>query len=197
MKGLQSRLLSRFNSGLCVDVQPPNFELRVAILLEKAEQNGLTLDYSSIEFIARHVKNNVRDLEGTIIRLLAKSSLLNIEINNSLVTEVVKERVGGKIGNELSIENIVKKVSQVPQVDEKEIVGKSRKMEIAEARQVSMYLCREIMGVSLNNIGLFFGGRDHTTVMHALKTVDNKQTINKRVKEMISSIRKDLGFSFI
>ncbi len=88
MKGLQSRLLSRFNSGLCVDVQPPNFELRVAILLEKAEQNGLTLDYSSIEFIAQHVKNNVRDLEGTIIRLLAKSSLLNIEINNSLVTEV-------------------------------------------------------------------------------------------------------------
>ena len=124
MKGLQSRLLSRFNSGLCVDVQPPNFELRVAILLEKAEQNGLTLDYSSIEFIARHVKNNVRDLEGTIIRLLAKSSLLNIEITNGLVTEVVKERVGGKIGNELSIENIVKKVSQVSQVDEKEIVRK-------------------------------------------------------------------------
>ena len=88
-------------------------------------------------------------------------------------------------------------MSQVTQVDEKEIVGKSRKMEIAEARQVSMYLCRDIMGVSLNNIGLFFGGRDHTTVMHALKTVDNKQTINKRVKEMISSIRKDLGFSFI
>ena len=148
MKGLQSRLLSRFNSGLCVDVQPPNFELRVAILLEKAEQNGLTLDYSSIEFIAQHVKNNVRDLEGTIIRLLAKSSLL-CEINNSLVAEVVRERVGGKIGNELSIENIVKKVSQFSQITEKEIVGKSRKMEIAEARQVSMYLCRDIMGVSL------------------------------------------------
>ncbi len=197
MKGLQSRLLSRFNSGLCVDVQPPNFELRVAILLEKAEQNGLTLDYSSIEFIAQHVKNNVRDLEGTIIRLLAKSSLLNIEINNSLVTEVVRERVGGKIGNELSIENIVKKVSQFSQIAEKEIVGKSRKMEIAEARQVSMYLCRDIMGVSLNNIGLFFGGRDHTTVMHALKTIDNKQLKNKRMKEMINSIRKDLGFSFI
>ena len=197
MKGLQSRLLSRFQSGLSVDVQPPNFELRVAILLEKAEQNGLTLEYSIVEFIARHIKNNVRDLEGTIIRLLAKSSLLNIEINNSLVTEVVKERVGGKIGNEVSIENIVKKVSEISQVAEKEIVGKSRKMEIAEARQVSMYLCRDIMGTSLNNIGMFFGGRDHTTVMHALKTIDNKQTKNDRMKKMISSIRKELGFSFL
>ena len=197
MKGLQSRLLSRFQSGLSVDVQPPNFELRVAILLEKAEQNGLTLEYSTVEFIARHIKNNVRDLEGTIIRLLAKSSLLNIEINNSLVTEVVKERVGGKIGNEVSIENIVKKVSEISQVAEKEIVGKSRKMEIAEARQVSMYLCRDIMGTSLNNIGMFFGGRDHTTVMHALKTIDNKQTKNDRMKKMISSIRKELGFSFL
>ena len=197
MKGLQSRLLSRFQSGLSVDVQPPNFELRVAILLEKAEQNGLILDYSTIEFIARHIKNNVRDLEGTIIRLLAKSSLLNIEINNDLVTEVVKERVGGQIGNIVSIENIVKKVSEKSQIPEKEIVGKSRKMEIAEARQISMFLCRDIMGTSLNNIGLFFGGRDHTTVMHALKTINSKKSRNDRMNNMINSIRKGLGFSFL
>ena len=171
--------------------------MRVAILLEKADQNQLVLDFSSIEFIARHIKSNVRDLEGTIIRLLAKSSLLNIEINNRLVAEVVKERIGGKIGNEVSIENIVKKVSQISQIDEKKIVGKSRKMEIAEARQVSMYLCRDIMGASLNNIGMFFGGRDHTTVMHAVKTIDNKQLKNKRMKDMITSIKNELGFSFI
>jgi len=197
MKGLQTRLLSRFQSGLSVDVQPPNFEVRVAILLEKAEQNGLELDYSIIEFIARHIKNNVRELEGTIIRLLAKSSLLNVEINNQLVTEVVKERVGGRIGNEVSIENIVKKVSEISQVKEVDIVGKSRKMEIAEARQVSMYLCRDIMGTSLNNIGLFFGGRDHTTVMHALKTVKEKKSNDVRMGRMITSIRKELGFSFL
>ena len=197
MKGLQSRLLSRFQSGLSVDVQPPNFEVRVAILMEKAEQNGLSLDYSTIEFIARHIKNNVRELEGTIIRLLAKSSLLNIEINNGLVTEVVKERVGGRIGNEVSIENIVKKVSEISKITEKEIVGKSRKMEIAEARQVSMYLCRDIMGTSLNNIGLFFGGRDHTTVMHAVKTVKDKQLSSSQMKRMISTIRKELGFNFL
>ena len=197
MKGLQSRLLSRFQSGLCVDVQPPNFEVRVAILLEKADQNGLSLDYSIIEFIARHIKNNVRELEGTIIRLLAKSSLLNVEINNQLVAEVVKERVGGRIGNELSIESIVKKVSEISQIKERDIVGKSRKMEIAQARQVSMYLCRDIMGTSLNNIGMFFGGRDHTTVMHALKTVSEKKLNDVRMEKMITSIRKELGFSFL
>ena len=197
MKGLQSRLLSRFQSGLSVDVQPPNFEVRVAILLEKAEQNRLELDYSIIEFIARHVKNNVRELEGTIIRLLAKSSLLKIEINNQLVAEVVKERVGGRIGNEISIENIVKKVSEISCVNEADIVGKSRRMEIAEARQVSMFLCRDIMGTSLNNIGIFFGGRDHTTVMHAIKAIGKKQSSNDRIKRMITSIRKELGFSFL
>ena len=145
----------------------------------------------------RQIKNNVRELEGTIIRLLAKSSLLNIEINSQLVTEVVKERIGGKIGNEISIENIVKKVSEISSVNEDDIVGKSRKMEIAEARQVSMYLCRDIMGVSLNNIGMFFGGRDHTTVMHALKTINKKQSTDDRMKRMIVSVRKELGFSFL
>ena len=196
MKGLQSRLLSRFQSGLSVDVQPPNFEVRIAILLEISEQNGLTLDYPIIEFIAKHIKNNVRELEGTIIRILAKSSLLNIEIDNQLVTEVIKERVGGNFGNEVSIENIVKKVSQLSRVSEKEIVGKSRKMEIAEARQLSMYLCRDIIGTSLMNIGVYFGGRDHTTVMHAVKTIDNKKSNNNRMKEIITSVKQELGFSF-
>ena len=89
---------------------------------------------------------------------------------NSLL-KLLKKGLVGRIGNEISIENIVKKVSEISNVKEDDIVGKSRKMEIAEARQVSMFLCRDIMGTSLNNIGMFFGGRDHTTVMHALKTV--------------------------
>ena len=133
MKGLQDRLLSRFESGLSVDVQPPNFEVRVAILLEKAEQNGLTLDYDIIEFIARHVKNNVRDLEGTIIRILAKSSLMNKEIDHSLVREVVQERTGGRLNNDISMEDIIQKVSNISSISEDEIVGKSRKSEISDA----------------------------------------------------------------
>ena len=96
MKGLQDRLVSRFQSGLSVDIQPPNYEIRIAILLEKSEQNGINLEYGYLEFIARHIKSNIRDLEGTIIRLLERSSLMNQDIDHKLVRDVVKERVGNK-----------------------------------------------------------------------------------------------------
>ena len=197
MKGLKERLLSRFQSGLSVDVQPPNFEVRVAILLDKAEQNGLALDYDIIEFIARHIKNNVRDLEGAIIRILAKSSLMNKEIDFSLVKDVIKERVGSSFSSNLSIEDIVRKVSEVSRIPEKEIIGKSRKMEFVEARQISMYLCRDIMETSLNNIGVYFGGRDHTTVMHAVKTINEKKLKDVRIKKMVESLKQELDFTFV
>jgi len=195
MQGLQDRLLSRFQSGLSVDIQPPNFEVRVAILLEKAEQNGIDLDYDITQFIARHIKNNVRDLEGTIIRILAKSSLMNREIDFDLVKDVVKERAGKGFTSDITIEDIVKKVSEVSKVSEKEIVGKSRKMEIAQARQLSMYLCRDIIGTSLSNIGVYFGGRDHTTVMHAVKTINKKTELDEKLKTMISGLRQEFDFS--
>ena len=192
MKGLQTRLLSRFQSGLSVDVQPPNFEVRIAILLEKAEQNGIMLDYDVIEFIARNITDNIRDLEGTIIRILAKSSLLNKEIDSDLVRGVVRERTSGRLKTNITIEDIVKKVSIKSFVKEKDIVGKSRKMEIAEARQMSMYLCREIMGISLSNIGVYFGGRDHTTVLHAIKKITNKCENNTGLNNTIKSLRREL-----
>ena len=196
MKGLQARLLSRFQSGLSVDVQPPNFEVRVAILLEKAEQNGVVLEYEFIEFIAKHIKNNVRDLEGAVIRVLAKSSLLNREIDHFLVRDVVRERIGGNLKADMTIEEIVKKVSEISSVPEKEIVGKSRKMEIAQARQVSMFLSREILGKSLSGIGMYFGGRDHTTVMHAIKTISEKVDTDDVISNTISKLRTDLNQSF-
>ena len=192
MQGLQSRLLSRFNSGLSVDVQPPNFELRVAILLEKAEQNKLALDYKAIEFIARHIKNNIRDLEGTIIRILAKSSLLNREIDFDLVNSVVKERAGGKVFGDITMEDVVKKVSGVSNISPKEIIGKSRKMEIAEARHMSIYLCREIIGASLSSIGIYFGGRDHTTIMHSINQVSNKIKRDTKVNDSIVNLKEQI-----
>jgi len=195
MQGLQDRLLSRFQSGLVVDIQPPDFEMRVAILMEKAEQNGVDLSYDIFEFIARHIKSNVRDLEGTIIRILARSSLMNQEIDHNLVRDVVKERAGKTITGDLTVEDVVRRVSEVSHVPEKEIVGKSRKMEIAEARQISMYLCRKIIGTSLNNIGVYFGGRDHTTVMHAVKTIDKKQEKIERVGKMVHALTQEMSLT--
>ena len=143
------------------------------------------------------IKINIRDLEGTIIRILAKSSLMNKEIDFGLVKDVIKERVGSSFTSDLSIEDIVRKVSDVSNIPEKEIIGKSRKMELVEARQISMYLCREIMGKSLNNIGVYFGGRDHTTVMHAVKTINKKRTTDIRLKKMIESIKEEIDFTFV
>ena len=194
MKGLQDRLLSRFQSGLLVDIQPPDYEVRVAILMEKAEQNGIELSYEIIEFIATHIKSNIRDLEGTIIRILAKSSLMNRDVDFSLVAEVVKERTGNKLNLGLNSESIINQVSDVFGVTHQDIVGKSRRMEIVQARQVAMYLCRNLLDASLSSIGISFGGRDHTTVIHAIKTIEQKGPKNPSLDKTIKSIEEKLSF---
>ena len=194
MQGLQDRLLSRFQSGLSVDIQPPDFEVRVAILLDKAERNSVDLPYDIIEFIATHMRSNIRDLEGTIIRLLARSSLLNQDIDRNLVKDVVKERVGNKPNRDISMEDVVRKVSEVSGISEDGIVGQSRKKEIVEARQTAMFLCRSILDSSLASVGVFFGGRDHTTVMHAIKTIEEKKSKKKNIGENIAQITQELTF---
>ena len=197
MKGLDDRLLSRFHSGLAVDIQPPDFETRVAILLEKAEQNGLALPYSLIEFMATHLNSNIRELESTIIRILASSSLLNKDIDENLVKRVVKERLGKRFLAEVTIEDIVRQVSDATSVSEKEIVGISRKRELVEARQISAYLAREVLGTSLSSIGLYLGGRDHTTILHACKNIEEKIKAEKRIKQIVGSIKKELSAATI
>ena len=138
------------------------------------------------------MKSNIRDLEGTIIRLLARSSLMNQDINYDLVHEVVKERLGKKPPEDVTIEDIVRKVSQVTRITEKDIVGKSRKKEIAQARQTAMYLCRILLDISLNNIGVYFGGRDHTTVIHAIRRTEEKE--DKHSKQIIERLTQELSF---
>ena len=197
MNGLTDRLLSRFESGLVVDIQPPDFETRVAILMEKAEQNGLDLPYDTVEFMATHIKNSVRELESTIIRLLAYSSLSNCEIDFNLVKKVVRERLGNGAPIDISANDIVKRVSEATKITEKDIIGSSRRMPIAEARQISIYLCREIMGSSLMDIGVQFGGRDHTTVLHACRNIEKKIKIDKRIGYLVRSLQQDLTFSLI
>ncbi len=192
LEGLMDRLLSRFESGLSVDVQPPPFETRVAILMEKTEENGLELPYNLVEFIATHIKTSIRDLESTIIRLLAYSSLSNREIDQQLVKKVVQERLGRRLVAELSIEDIVKRVSEVTKIDTKDILGTSRKQEIAEARHIAMYLAREILKTPLMNIGLHFGGRDHSTVLHACKSVNRRTQSDERAGKTVDLLKQQL-----
>ena len=195
MMGLQDRLLSRFKSGLSVDIQPPDFETRVAIVMEKAEVNGLKLPYDIIELIGLHIKNNIRDLESTIIRLLAHSSLSNREIDYELAKKVIKERIGKNVVSDITIGEIVRRVSIITRVSEKDIVSASRKMEIAEARQISIYLCREILGTPLVSIGMHFGGRDHSTVLHACRVVEKRAKEDQRVSTIVGELKNELSFA--
>ena len=121
------------------------------------------------------MRTNIRDLEGTIIRLLARSSLMNQDIDQTLVKDVVKERVGEQVNRDLSMEDVVRKVVEVTGINEDNIVGKSRKKEFVEARQTAMFLCRNLLDASLSSVGMYFGGRDHTTVMHAIKAIEQKR----------------------
>jgi chromosomal replication initiator protein len=193
MEGLQERLVSRFQSGLSVDIQPPDFETRVAILLEKAQQNGLELPYDLTELIATHIKTNIRVLEGIIIRLLANSSLYGVEINRTLVEQVIKEKLGKEMIVELSLEDIVKKVAELRSVPLKLLVGPSRRKELVKTRHIAMYLCRELTQNTLHSIGLFFGGRDHTTVLHACSQVEKVYKQKGVVNKFISQISRDLS----
>jgi len=193
MRGLQERLVSRFQSGLSVDIQPPDFETRVAILLEKAQQSGLDLQYNLIELIATHIKTNIRVLESIVIRLLANSSLHGKEINRELVEEVIREKLGKEMILELSLEDVVKKVSEIRNLPVKTIVGPSRRKEIVKTRHLAIYLCRELTNNTLTSIGLFFGGRDHTTVIHACSQVEKVYKKKIAVTKFINQISKDLS----
>ena len=195
MKGLKERLLSRFESGLAVDVQPPDFETRVAILMEKAEQSGLALSYDVIELIATHIKDNVRELESTVIRLLARSSLTKTDINLDLAKNVIIERKGRSLTTELTIQEIVKRVSNFTKVPEEKIVGKRRERKVAEARQLSAYLCRDILGSTLVNIGMFLGGRDHTTIMYAYKNIEKRIEKEPRIRKIVNSLKKEFSYT--
>lgn len=196
MVKLQDRLLSRFTSGVSVDIQPPDYETRVAILMEKAEMNNLSLSYEIIEFIASHITTNIRELESSVIQLLARSSLFNKEIDLNLVKEAIKERIGNRMKTDVSIEDIVKSVSQKTNISEREIVGTGRKKHVAETRQVAMFLSREIMNTSLNTVGLYFGGRDHTTVLHACRTVEEKIKNDARMKAIVQNVKSEFSGVF-
>ena len=193
MMGLQERLVSRFQSGLSVDIQPPDFETRVAILLEKAQQSGLELQYDLVELVATHIKTNIRVLESIIIRLLANSSLHGKEINRELVEEVIREKLGKEMILELNLEDVVKKVSDIRNIPVKIIVGPSRRKEIVKTRHLAMYLCRELTNNTLTSIGLFFGGRDHTTVIHACSQVEKVYKQKMAVTKFIDQISRDLS----
>ena len=191
--GLKDRLVSRFQSGLTVDIQKPNLETRIAILQSKAEQDSLDIPDEITEFLAKNIKDNIRVMEGALVKLLAYSSLFHIPITLDLARKVLKETLGRDDIKVLNIEDIIRGVSGATNVSENKLISRGRTMEVAQARQIAMYLCRELVGTSLGDIGLHFGGRDHSTVIHACRNIEKKMAIDSTFNIKVQSVKSTMG----
>ncbi len=191
IKGLEERLVSRFQWGLIVDLQPPEYESRVAILRAKAEADGIELPDEVLSIIAQHITTNIRELEGTLIRLLAYASIHGVEITPQLALDVIGEysRPPEPMSQTITLEDILNTVSEFFGVTPEQIRSKRRTKKIALARQVGMYLARKLTGSSLAHIGNFFGGRDHATVVHACKIIPQK---GGEVAKLLQEIERTL-----
>ena len=195
MVGLQDRLLSRFESGLHADIQPPDFETRVAILSTKAKQNNMEIGGEHLEKIASHVRTNIRDLESCITKIFAHATLSGDRINEALVESIIRERLGDQGYGQANMQDVVSGVCSIFSVSQEEIVGQSRRKNIAQARQVAAYLAREVLDMPLSAIGVHLGGRDHTTIMHAHKKVAELLKKDNKFKRRVDIIYNELNLN--
>jgi chromosomal replication initiator protein len=194
LKGLSDRLISRFLWGLQADIQPPDFETRVAILKNKSETYGIKLSNDILEYIASNITSNIRELEGCLIKLLANSSLNSKEIDFELVKKTVREVSTNKQVN-ISIDYITKIVCEFFNVEENKVREKNRRKEVVVARQVAMFLAKQLTKSSLKTIGLHFGGRDHSTVIHAHSSVEQMIKDDQNFNEIVSALKNKIELS--
>lgn len=195
LKGLDERLISRFQWGLSADIQPPELEMRIAILKNKAEEYGMVVSTEILEFIAGSITSNIRELEGCLIKLLANASLNSKEITLDLAKKTVKEIATDRKIN-ITIDDISKSVCQYLNIPENKLREKTRKKEIVLARQLAMYFSKELTKNSLKTIGLHFGGRDHSTVIHACTSIEQMRNSDISMKDLIDSIRNKLELNY-
>jgi chromosomal replication initiator protein len=192
IQGLEHRLVSRFEWGLVTDLQPPDIEMRRAILNKKAQNMGVTLPEDILDFLANRIRTNVRRLEGALIRVASYASLtgkkLSIEIVEGLLREILHEE--GRFS--ISIEVIQKKVAEHFDIRLADMTSKRRPENIAFPRQIAMYLSRQMTESSLNTIGEAYGGRDHGTVLHACRLVKDRMEVDANVRQVVSYLEKQL-----
>ena len=192
MQDIEQRLLSRFKWGLSAELQLPNFETRISILKNKLYRDGVTINDDVIEYVAKNIKTNVRELEGAIISLIAQSSFNKVEITQELAQDIVMKFVKNT-KREVSIDYIQKVVSDYFQMDIETLQSKTRRRHIVQARQLAMYFAKKFTKASLASIGSQIGKRDHATVLHACKTVDNLTFTDKQFRKYVEDLSQKLS----
>lgn len=185
---LEDRMRTRFEWGLITDIQPPELETRIAILRKKAAQDRLNVPGDVLEFIAARIERNIRELEGALIRVTAFASLNRQPVDTQLAEIVLRDLIGDAAQEEITPPIIMAVIAEYFEITLEELCGPGKTKALAQARQIAMYLCRELTDLSLPRIGQIFGGRDHTTVMHADKKIRKELTEQRRTFEQVQEL---------
>ncbi len=184
---LEERLVSRFEWGLVTDIQPPDYETRTAILRKKAERENLHIDDAVTSFIADKIKSNIRELEGALIRVVAYSKLVGREVDEAVAYEVLKDMIV-ETERRISVDLIQRKVAEYFEVRPSDMMAKQRSRSVAYPRHVAMYLSREMTSLSFPEIGQQFGGRDHTTILHAYGKIKKDIKRDPKLKSLVDKL---------
>ena len=193
IKTLEDRLCSRFEWGVIADIQSPDYETRMAILNKKVEDDGIFIDPAILEYIAVNVKSNIRELEGSLNKLIALSKLKKQSITMTLATEAIHDYVSSDVKRTVTLSYIVNIVADHFNLTPQEIYSKNRSSKIAYPRQIAMYMCRKYLDMSLTDIGKLIGDKDHTTVMHAVKRIEEDLKKNQTLQNALDVLLKKLN----
>ena len=188
LETLEDRMRTRFEWGLITDIQPPELETRIAILRKKAAQDRLAVPGDVLEFIAERIERNIRELEGALIRVTAFASLNRQPVDTQLAEIVLRDLIPDSGASEITAATIMAVVAEFFGVTMDELCGPGKTKALAQSRQIAMYLCRELTDLSLPRIGQTFGGRDHTTVMHADKKIRNEIAQRRKTFEQVQEL---------
>ncbi|MBQ3600710.1 MAG: chromosomal replication initiator protein DnaA [Lachnospiraceae bacterium] len=190
---LEERLRSRFEWGLQVDIQSPDYETRMAILRKKGEIEGYTIDDEVLKYIASNVKSNIREIEGALTKIVAVSRLKNTEVNVVLAEEVLKDLIAPDSSKNITVEYITDVVADHFDITSADILSSKKSRNIAHPRQICMYLCRELTEVSLKDIGAKLGKRDHTTILHGCNKIAEDLKSDTALQGIIDILRKKIS----
>lgn len=193
IQGIESRLVSRFEWGLVVDIQPPDLETRMAILQNKAREENLTVPHDVMRYIATYVTSNIRELEGALVTLLAYSRLTEQRVSLAMAEDVLRAMVGSDKIKPVTLENVQRAVAEHFDVRIADLRGSSRQRQIVYPRQLAMYLCKDLIpSLSLSDVGEAFGGKDHTTVLYSCEKVNEEAKRNSEMRRTLEMLKKKI-----